>query len=157
MIFRHLCLLPSAALFMLTIWSFSSPTVSSVMEATQGAQFRFECWSEYWCLPLNPSKCEASFFFMDPHQAHLQPNLLLLSSSFRFNPAPTFLGITFNRTFSFSKHVFLLKAKFFPHLKALRCISASSWCASKESLSLFCIKLFFGPLLLMPHRDGFLS
>ena len=35
---------------------------------------------------------------------------------------------------SFSKHVSSLKAKFFPRLKALRCISASSWGPSKESL-----------------------
>ena len=41
------------------------------MEATQGALFRLERWSEYWCLPLNPSKCEASFFSVDSHQAHL--------------------------------------------------------------------------------------
>ena len=50
----------------LAIWS-SSPSV------TQGALFRLERWSEYWCLPLNPSKCEASFFSVDPHQANLQP------------------------------------------------------------------------------------
>ena len=54
----------------------------------------------------------------------------------RFNPTPTFLGVTFDRTLSFSKHVSLLKPKFFPRLKALRCISASSWGPSKESLSL---------------------
>ena len=48
----------------------------------------------------------------------------------------TFLGATFDRTLSFSKHVSSLKAKFFPRLKALRCISASSWGPSKESLSL---------------------
>ena len=45
----------------LAIWS-SSPSVPTVVEATQGALFRLERWSEYWCLPLNPSKCEASFF-----------------------------------------------------------------------------------------------
>ena len=73
---------------------------------------------------------------MDPHQANLQPNLLLLGSRLRFNPTPTFLGVTFDRTLSFSKHVSSLKAKFFPRLKALRCISASSWGPSKESLSL---------------------
>ena len=72
---------------------------------------------------------------MDPHQANLQPNLLLLGSRLRFNPTPTFLGVTFDRTLSFSKHVSSLKAKFFPRLKALRCISASSWDLSKESLS----------------------
>ena len=118
------------------------------MEATQGALFRLE----RWCLPLNPSKCEASFFSVYPHQANLQPNLLLLGSRLRFNPTPTFLGITFDRTFSFSKHVSSLKAKFFPLLKASHCISSSSW-----GPSLFCIKLFFGPFSLMLHPDGFLS
>ena len=71
---------------------------------------------------------------MDPHQANLQPNLLLLGSRLRFNPTPTFLGVTFDHTLSFSKHVSSLKAKFFPRLKALRCISASSWGPSKDSL-----------------------
>ena len=112
------------------------------MEATQGALFRLERWSEYWCLPLNPSKREASFFSVDPHQA----NLLLLGSRLRFNPTPTFLGITFDRTLSFSKHVSSLQAKFFPRLKALRCISASSWGPSKESLSVL-YKVFLRSLL----------
>ena len=115
----------------LAIWS-SSSSVPTAVEATQGALFRLERWSEYWCLPLNPNKCEASFS-VDPHQANLQPNLL--GSRLRFNPTPTFLGVTFDRTLSFSKHVSSLKAKFFPRLKALGCISASSWGPSKESLS----------------------
>ena len=129
----------------LAIWS-SSPSVPTAVEATQGALFRLERWSEYWCLPLNPSKCEASFFSVDPHQANLQPNLLLLGSRLRFNPTPTFLGVTFDRTLSFSKHVSSLKAKFFPRLKALRCISACSWGPSKESLSVL-YKSFLRSLL----------
>ena len=106
------------------------------MEVTQGALFRLERCSEYWCLPPNASKCEASFFSVDPHQANLQPNLLLLGSRLRFNPIPTFLGVIFDRTLSFSKHVSSLKAKFFPRLKVLRCIFTFSWYPSKESLSL---------------------
>ena len=109
----------------LAIWS-SSPSLPTAVEATQGALFRLERWFEYWCLPLNLSKCEASFFSVDPHQVNLQPNLLLLGSRLRFNPTPTFLRVIFDRTLSFSKHVSSLKAKFFPRLKALRCISASS-------------------------------
>ena len=101
----------------LAIWS-SSPSIHTAVEASQGALFRLERWSEYWCLPLNPSKCEASFFSVDPHQANLQPNLLLLGSHLRFNPTPTFLGVTFDCTLSFSKHVCSLKDKFFPRLKA---------------------------------------
>ena len=129
----------------LAIWS-SSPSVATAVEATQGALFRLEHWSEYWCLPLNSSKCEASSCSMDSHQANIQPNLLLLGSRLRFNPTPTFLGVTFNRTLSFSKHVSSQKAKFFPRLKALRCISASSWGPSKESLSVL-YKSFFRSLL----------
>ena len=116
------------------------------MGASLGALFRLEFWSEYWCLPLNPSKCEASFFSVDPHQANLQPNLLLLGSRLRLNPTPTFFGVTFDRTLSFTKHVSSLKAKFFPRLKALCCISASSWGPSEESLSLL-YKSFLRPLL----------
>ena len=129
----------------LAIWS-SSLSVPTAVEATQGALFRLERWSEYWCLPLNPSKCEASFFSVDSHQVNLQPNLLLLGSRLRFNPTPTFLGVTFHRTLSFTKHVSSLKAKFFPRLKALRCVSASSWGPSKKSLSVL-HKSFLRPLL----------
>ena len=139
----------------LAIWS-SSSLAPTAVEATQGALFRLEHWSEYWCLPLNPSKCEASFFSVNPHLANLQPNLLLLGSRLRFNPTPTFLGVTFDSTLSFSKYVSSLKAKFFPRLKALRCISASSWGPSKEFLSLL-YKAFLRPLSLMLHPDGFLS
>ena len=117
------------------------------MEATQGALFRLERWSEYWCLPLNPSKCEASFSSVDLHQVNPQPNLFLLGSRLRFNHTPTFLVVTFDRTLSFSRHVSSLKAKFLPRLKALRRISASSWGPSKDSLFLFCINLFFRLLL----------
>ena len=148
MTFLLLCLFLSATLFMLTIWPFGppSPSVPTAVEATQGALFRLERWSEYWCLPLNPSKCEACFFSVDPHQAHLQPNLLLLGSHFCFNPTPIFLGVTFDRTLSFCKHVSSLEAQFFPRLKALRCISASSWGPTKESLSLL-YKAFLRSLL----------
>ena len=129
----------------LAIWS-SSPSVPTAVEATQGAQIRLERWSEYWCLPLNPNKCEACFFSVNPHQANLQPNLLLFNSRLRFNLTQTFLGVAFDRTLSFSKRVSSLKVKFFPRLKALSCISASSYGPSKESLSLL-YKAFLRPLL----------
>ena len=48
----------------LAIWS-SSLSVTTVVEATQGALFQLKRWFEYWSLPLNPTKCEASFFSVD--------------------------------------------------------------------------------------------
>ena len=102
---------------------------------------------------------------MDPHQANLQPHLLLFNSRLGFNPTPIFLGVTFDCTLYFSKHVFSLKPKFFPHPKALGCISASSWGPSKaEVLSFtprqiskvkFTPKIFFMfSLLQMPNVIG---
>ena len=82
---------------------------------------------------------------MDPHQANLQPNFPLLGSRLCFNPTPTFLGVTFDCTLSFTKHVSSLKAKFFSRLKALRCISAL-WGPPKESLSVL-YKSFLRSLL----------
>ena len=38
----------------------SSPLVPTAVEATQVALFRLERWSEFWCFPLNRSKCEHS-------------------------------------------------------------------------------------------------
>ena len=139
----------------LAIWS-SSPSVPAAVEATQGTLIQLEYWYEYWCLPLNPRKCEVSFSSVDSHQANLQLNLLLFNSSLRFNPTPTFIGIAFDRTHSFSKYVSSVKAKFFSRLNVLRCISVSSWGAPLRSPSLFSIKLFFGPFLHMLQPDDFL-
>ena len=154
MIFLLLYLFPSRVLFTLTIWS-SSPSVPTAVGATQGALIQLEHWSEYWCLPLNLRKCEASFS-VDLHQASLQPNLLLLGSRLCFNPTPTFLGVTVDCTLSFSKYVSSLQVSFslisrpyavslFPHGAPLR------------SPSLFCIQLFFSPFSLTLQPDGFLS
>ena len=137
----------------LTIWS-SSPSVLPAVEATQGALFQLECRSEYRNLSHNRNKCEASFFSVDPHQANLQTKLLLLNPSLRFNPTSTFLGVTLDRTLSFSKHVSSPKAKFFHLLKVLRCISASLWGASKK---FSCIKPFFGPFSSVLYPNGFLT
>ena len=84
----------------LAIWS-SSPSVPTAVEATQGALFCLERWSEHWFLPLNPSKCKAFFFLMDPHQANLQPVLLLLGSRLRFNSLQLFLGSSSTALFPF--------------------------------------------------------
>ena len=79
------CLLPSAALFTLMIWLFGSSPPRFLLRWKPHK----ELWSGYWCLPLNPSKCELSFFSVDPHQANLQPKLLLLNSRQSFLGSPS--------------------------------------------------------------------
>ena len=92
---------------------------------------------------------------MDPHEANLQPRLLLFNFRLHFNSITFCLWVTAECTFAFSKHVFSLKVKFFHRLKALRCISASLWGPSKESLSLL-YKALLQPLLTNASLGWFL-
>ena len=91
-------LLPSAALFTLTIWPFGPPPPRSPLRWRRHKELCFDwsAWSESWCVRLNPSKCEASFS-VDPHQPNLQPNLFL-GSCLRFiaesEILPTSQGLT---------------------------------------------------------------
>ena len=71
-------------------------------------------------------------------------------------PTPTFLGVNFERTLSFSKHVSLLKAKFY-HVSRPYAVSLLPHGVPPKSPSLFSMKLFFGPFSLTLHPDGFLS
>ena len=117
----------------LAIWS-SSSIVSRATDLVQSALHKLSEWSKFWALPLNPNKCETSFFSTDHHQAKLKPQLFLDDFPLRFNPKPTFLGVTLDRSLSFVPHIHSLKAKFFPRLKALRSIASATWGPSKESL-----------------------
>ena len=109
-----LCLLQSAALLTPTIWPFDSLPPRSLLRWRPHKELCFDWSAKYWCLPINSRKSEISFFSVNPHRANLEPNLLLFNSHLRFNPTPTFLGVTFDRTSSFFKGVSLLKAKVFP-------------------------------------------
>ena len=120
----------------LAIWS-SSPDPLKASCVVQSSLAVLETWSNLWRLPLNPKKCESSFFFStDPHQATFEPRLNLLGFPLLFNPTPKFLGVTFDRTLSFGAHVQFLCSKFYPRHKALRSIATASWGPTKESLSL---------------------
>ena len=144
----------------LAIWS-SSPDPLKAFSVFLSSLAVLETWSNLWRLPLNPKKCESSFFSTlplnpkkcefsffstDPHQATFQPRLNLLGFHLLFNPTPKFLGVTFDRTLSFGAHVQSLCSKFYPRHKALRSIATASWGPTKESLSLL-YKAFVHPVL----------
>ena len=133
------------------IWPFSPPSPRSPLRwRPHRGLFQLEHWSGCWCLPLGPDGCGASFFSVDPHRE----GLLLLGSHLRFGPAPAFLRVAFDRTLSFSEHVPLLRAGFFPCLGPLRYVSDSSWNPSKKSLSLLC-GAFLRPLLTCASPEWF--
>ena len=80
----------------LAIWA-SSPSVECATSIVQAALKRLVEWFSKWRLPLNPLKCETSFFSLDPYQSRIQPSMYILNTPLKFNPHPTFLGVTFDR------------------------------------------------------------
>ena len=148
MIFWPLCLLPSAALFTLTMWPFTPPPPRSPLRWKPHKELCFD-WSAglstgvFLSIQANVrlpfSQWIPTKLISSPTSSYSAPASVSIQLS-------TFLGVTFDCTLSFSKHVSSLKAKFFPRLKALCCISASSWGPSKESLSVL-YKSFLRSLL----------
>ena len=142
MIFLLLCLFLSAALFTLTIWPFGPPPPQSQLRWRPPKKLCFvwivglsigDFLSILTNVRLPSSQWIPTRLTSNPIASYLAPASVSISM---------FFGITFDCTLSFFKHVSSLKAKFFPRLKALRCISASSW-APLRSSSFFYIKLFF--------------
>ena len=129
----------------LAIWS-SSPDPLKASSVVQTSLTVLETWSNLWRLPLNPKKCESSFFSTDPHQATFQRRLNLLGFPLLFKLTPKFLGVTFDRTLFFGAHVQSLCSKFYPRHKALRSIATAFWGPTIESLSLH-YNAFVRPML----------
>ena len=129
----------------LAIWA-SSPSVECETAVVQAALNKLVEWSSKWRLPLNPLKRETSFFSLEPYQSHTQPSLHILNTPLKFNPRPTFLGVTFDRTLSFKYHVLSLRKKFHSRFRAFRSIASASWGPSKESLCTL-YKAFIRPIL----------
>ena len=83
---------------------------------------------------------------MDIHQANLQPHLLLFNLLLRFNPTPTILRVTFDRTLLFLRIYLRIRPKSSPVSRpyAVFLLSGASHGIPLWSPSFFCTKLFFG-------------
>ena len=139
----------------LAIWV-SSPSVECATSTVQAALSRLVEWSSMWRLPLNPLKCESSFFSLDPYQSRIKPSLYILNTLLNFNSHPTFLGVTFDRTLSFKHHVLSLRNKFYSRFRAFRSIASASWDHQRNPYVPF-IKLSFAPSLPTLPQAGFPS
>ena len=130
----------------LAIWA-SSPNVECATSVVQAALNRLVEWSLKWRFPRDPLKCKTSFFSLDPYQSRIQHSLYILNTPLKFNPHPTFLGVTFDRTLSFKHHVLSLRKKFHSRFRAFRSLASASWSPSKESLCTL-YKAFIRPILI---------
>ena len=113
----------------LIIWPFGPPPPRSPLWWMPHKELCFD-WSAglstgvFLSIRANVSPLSSQWI---PTMLTSSPTSFYLAPAFVSIPLPTFLGVPFDCTLSFCKHVSLLMAKFFLRLKALRCISASTW------------------------------
>ena len=147
MIFLLLCLLPSAVFFTLTIWPFGPAPPRYPLRWRPHKELCFD-----WIAGLSTGVFLSIRANVRPSSSQWIPTKLTSIPTSSYSvlasvsiPLQLFLGSPSTALFPFL-NMSSLKAKFFPRLKALRCISASSWGPSKGSLSLL-YKSFLRPFL----------
>ena len=126
MIFRPFCLLPSVALVMLTIWPFDPPPPRFPLRWRSHKELCFN-----WSADLStgvfisiPTNVRPPSFQWIPTKLTSSPTSSYSAPAFISIPLQLFLRSPSNALFPFLS--IYLKAKFFPLLKALHSISASS-------------------------------
>ena len=91
-------------------------------------------WSLESRLQLNTNKCEAAFFSTSSNEARWTPTISINDAPIVHNPTPTFLGVTYDRTLSFSKHADNTAFKMNKRCNALRALSGTDWGWHRRSL-----------------------
>ena len=61
-------------------------------------------WSQEKKLSLSIEKCEVGFFTSDTSEFEWKPNVEVEGRALPFTPNPKFLGIKYDRMFSFTDH-----------------------------------------------------
>ena len=145
MIIRPLCLHPSAAFFLLAIWPFGPPPPRSPLRWRPHKELCFD-----WSAGLSTGVFHLIRAKVRPPSWWILTKLTSSPTSSYSAPASIsiqpFLGSSLTAFFPYSKHASSLMAKFFPRLKVLPCICASSWDPSNESFSVL-YKSFLRSLL----------
>ena len=83
---------------------------------------------------LNPSKCESTLFSTCPGEAKWSPEITLDGQTLKVNPTPTFLGVTFDRTLTFSQHAVQTKARIMKRIRILSALASKDWGCSRTDL-----------------------
>ena len=158
MIFRPLCLLPSAALFTLTIWPFGPPPPWSLLRWRPHGELCFD-----WSAGLSTD----GFHSIRANVRH--PCSRWIPAELGFGPAPfcsapapvsillqLFLGSPLAALFPFLS-MYLRWGLGSSHVSGPRAVSLLPRGAPLGSPSLFFMNLFFGPFSLALRSNGFLS
>ena len=157
MIFWLLCLLPSAALFTLTIWPFGPPPSRSLLRWRPHKELCFD-----WSAGRNTGIFLSIEANVRPRSSQWIPTKLTSSSTSSYSapasvliPPQLFLGPPSTALFPFPNWHLRWRPSF-SHVSRPYAVSLLHHRTPLRSPSLFCINLFFGPFSHTLRPNGFL-
>ncbi|KAF0311929.1 RNA-directed DNA polymerase from mobile element jockey [Amphibalanus amphitrite] len=117
----------------LAIWC-SDRDVSAAETKVQRALDSLEEWARRWKMVVSLEKTTSTIFTLDPAEARREAALHFQGQPVKFSPTTTFLGITLDRSLTFTGHVKTIKAKMLQRNNVLRAISGTTWGCSPSDL-----------------------
>ncbi len=112
-------------------------TARTLKEAQDRAQAAVDIvvkWAKRCKLKLNASKSEVSFFSHYSGDSNMRPTILIDGKEIGFNPTPRLLGVTLDRSLTFTPHVDNICNEVANKLKMLSCVAHSKWGWKKEQV-----------------------
>ena len=91
-------------------------------------------WAKEWKLKLNATKSEVSFFSHFSGDKNLEPTILIEGKPIGFNKTPRLLGVTLDRSLTFTPHVNNICEEATNKLKLLSCVSHSKYGWKKDQV-----------------------
>ena len=91
-------------------------------------------WSREKKLTLSVEKCEAGFFTSDTSEFGWKPELVVEGRVLPFNPTPRFLGVKYDRMFSFADQAREAASKMAKGSRMLRALAGSDWGWKRDTL-----------------------
>ncbi|KAF0294597.1 Retrovirus-related Pol polyprotein from type-1 retrotransposable element R1 4 [Amphibalanus amphitrite] len=108
--------------------------VSAAETKVQRALDSLEEWARRWKMVVSLEKTTSTIFTLDPAEARREAALHFQGQPVKFSPTTTFLGITLDRSLTFTGHVKTIKAKMLQRNNVLRAISGTTWGCSPSDL-----------------------
>ncbi|GFR81256.1 retrovirus-related Pol polyprotein from type-1 retrotransposable element R1 [Elysia marginata] len=85
-------------------------------------------------LNANPSKTQVCAFHLNNHQVNTKLEITWNDQTLKYDKHPVYLGVTLDRTLSFSQHAMNVKAKVAARNSLLRKLANSNWGADPKTL-----------------------
>ncbi|XP_043226976.1 uncharacterized protein LOC122384061 [Amphibalanus amphitrite] len=93
-------------------------------------------WARDWKVQASASKCCFTTFTLDPKECggKVVPTLKFSGEPLRYDPNPTFLGITFDDQLTFSSHISSLKDRMAKRRQCLQALAGKTYGAHRRTL-----------------------